>query len=71
MEVASKSNRHFIKAHKDELQDLPDQPFMYREVDISYSLFRQCTERELLTKVDKKDGRGVWKKNGIDATLNK
>ena len=68
--VVSKSNHHFIRAHEDELRSLPEQPFKYREVDISYSLFRKCVARELLVRVDEKDGRGVWKKDGVERVLD-
>ena len=69
MEVVSRSNAQFILAHADELRNLPDDPFMYQNVDISYSLFRSCIARGILTKIDEKEGRGVWKKNGIDSVL--
>jgi hypothetical protein len=69
-EVVSKSNHHFVRAHADELRDLPDTSFKYQEIDISYSLFRSCIDRELLVKIDEEDGRGVWQKDGIDEVLD-
>jgi hypothetical protein len=68
--VVSKSNHHFVRAHADELRGLPDGPFRYQEIDISYSLFRSCVDRELLSKVKEENGRGVWKKDGIDEVLD-
>ena len=70
MGVASRSNVQFVLAHREELQVLPNGEFMYRDIDLDYSLFRQCTERELLVQVDEVDGRAVWRKNGVDEVLN-
>jgi hypothetical protein len=55
----------WVLSHRGELEELPqDKPFLYNEVDISFSIFRQAVERGILRHVDTTDaGKTVWKLN--------
>jgi hypothetical protein len=54
----------WILAHEDELTRLPEEPFLYEEVDLSFSIFRQAVERGILVQVDEAStGVAVWELN--------
>ena len=55
----------WVLSHREELEELPqDKPFLYNEVDISFSTFRQAVERGILRHVDTSDaGKNVWRLN--------
>jgi hypothetical protein len=61
--VVSKSDKMWMLSHREELRNLPqDGPFLYEEVDISFSVFRQAVSRSLLREVDMtEEGKKVWK----------
>lgn len=61
--MVSKSNRMWVLAHADELKSLPDGTFRYDDVDISFSLFRQAAEREIIEKRGEEGGVFIWKLN--------
>jgi hypothetical protein len=52
----------WMLAHQEELAKLPeDEPFLYNEVGISFSIFRQAVDRGILRSVDTTDtGNNVW-----------
>jgi hypothetical protein len=53
----------WMLSHQEELRNLPqDRPFLYEDVDISFSVFRQAVSRSLLREVDMtEEGKKVWK----------
>jgi hypothetical protein len=50
----------WITAHEDELRDLPDRSYKFRNVDISYETFKQAAGRGVVQKVGKDENVYVW-----------
>jgi len=59
--MVSRSNSNWSLAHEDELKSLPDGKFRYDDVDISFSIFRQAAEREIIVKSGESGGVYLWK----------
>ena len=61
--VVSKSDKMWMLSHREELRNLPqDRPFLYEDVGVTFSLFRQAVSRGVLEEVgETEEGKKVWR----------